>query len=359
MQEILNTLPPWLQGISDHHYLAAGILVIATIVIAKLASWIITATLKAVTGKTATTVDDELIAQLHRPIFLSILFLGLAMATLVAQLPADLTSFVLQIIKTLAIVVWTLFAIRAARILLNWRARHPQSDGMVRPKTLPVFQNLALVLLIALSLYLIFMVWKLDMTAWLASAGVLGIAIGFAAKDTLANLFSGIFILADAPYQIGDFVVLDTGERGEVTHIGLRSTRMLTRDDVEITVPNSIMGNTKIINESGGPYEKYRIRVEVGVAYGTQIDPVRSALLEIAIANPEVCQDPGPRVRFTSFGASSLDLVLLCWVEQPMLRGHVLDALNEAIYNRFMELNIEIPYAKQDLYLKEWPDRPS
>ncbi|MFT5274966.1 MAG: MscS family membrane protein [Cryomorphaceae bacterium] len=86
------------------------------------------------------------------------------------------------------------------------------------------------------------------MTAWLASAGIIGIAVGFAAKDTLANLFSGVFILADSPYKLGDYVVLEDNSRGKVTQISLRSTRMLTRDDVEVTVPNSITGNTKIIN---------------------------------------------------------------------------------------------------------------
>jgi MscS family membrane protein len=82
----------------------------------------------------------------------------------------------------------------------------------------------------------------------LASAGIIGIAVGFAAKDTLANLFSGVFILADSPYKLGDYVVLEDNSRGKVTQISLRSTRMLTRDDVEVTVPNSITGNTKIIN---------------------------------------------------------------------------------------------------------------
>lgn len=357
MQDLTDKLQSWLPTLAEHHYIAAALVIVATIVIAKIADWVITRSLKAVTGKTSTAVDDEIIAQLHRPIFLSIVFLGLAIAVLIAKLPLNIGVIALQVLKTLAIMVWTLFALRGARILLNWRAHHPTRDSVVRPKTLPVFQNLALVGLIALSLYLIFVVWNVDMTAWLASAGVLGIALGFAAKDTLANLFSGIFILADSPYQIGDYVVLDTGERGAVTHIGLRSTRMLTRDDVEITVPNSIMGNTKIINESGGPYEKYRIRVQAGVAYGTKIEAVRNVLLQIASENPQVCDYPEPRVRFRAFGASSLDFELLCWVEQPMMRGRVTDALNEAIYNCFMEQGIEIPYAKQDIYIKQLPTR--
>ena len=105
--------------------------------------------------------------------------------------------------------------------------------------------------------------------------------------------------------------------RGEVTSIGIRSTRLLTRDDVEITVPNSIMGNSKIINEAGGRHEKYRIHVKVGVAYGSDIDKVHDILLDIAKNNGDVCTSPEPRIRFRAFGDSSLDHELLCWVEKP------------------------------------------
>jgi MscS family membrane protein len=228
---------------------------------------------------------------------------------------------------------------------------------MVRPQTRPLFENLGFLIVLAIAGYLLFRSWDIDMTAWLASAGVIGIAVGFAAKDTLANLFSGVFILADAPYKIDDYVVLDSGQRGKVTHIGIRSTRLLTRDDVEITIPNAIMGNTSIINESGGPHEKFRIRVSVGVAYGSDIDKVKEVLMEVAVKEPQVCNDPEPRVRFLLFGASSLDIDLLCWVENPEIRGRVLDVLNTTIYKRFNEEGIEIPYSKQDVYIKEMPGR--
>ena len=92
-----------------------------------------------------------------------------------------------------------------------------------------------LLIAIALGTYMVLQVWSVDVTGWLASAGIVGIAVGFAAKDTLANLFSGVFILADRPYKLGDYVNLSSGERGKVTHIGIRSTRLLTRDDIEIT----------------------------------------------------------------------------------------------------------------------------
>ncbi len=186
----------------------------------------------------------------------------------------------------------------------------------------------------------------------MASAGILGLAISFAAKDTLANLFAGVFILADSPYKLGDFIILDSGERGAVTHIGIRSTRILTRDDVEITVPNSIMGNVKIINESGGPHEKYRIRIKVGVAYGSDVDHVQVVLLDVAQRNAKICKTPAPRARFRALGDSSLDFELLCWVEKPVLRGRVSHALNSEVYKQFLAEGIEIPFPQRDVHIK-------
>jgi len=203
--------------------------------------------------------------------------------------------------------------------------------------------------------YFLFLVWDLDVTGWLASAGIVGIAVGFGAKDTVANFFAGVFILADAPYRIGDFIILDTGERGRVTHIGLRSTRLLTRDDIEVTVPNAVMGNTKIINETGGPHKKERIRIKITCAYGSDIDHVKKVLCETAVHLDGVCTDPEPRVRFRAFGPSGLELELLGWIEEPVLRGRITDALNTEVYRRFNEEKIEIPYLKQDVYIKEMP----
>ncbi|MBT5559210.1 MAG: mechanosensitive ion channel family protein, partial [Proteobacteria bacterium] len=197
--------------------------------------------------------------------------------------------------------------------------------------------------------------WGVDMTAWLASAGIAGIAIGFAAKDSLANLISGVWILADGPYNIGDYVVLDGGERGRVTHIGLRSTRMFTRDYTEVSVPNAVIGNAKIVNESAGINPKYRVRVPVGVSYGSNIDLVEKTLLEVATKSDLICEDPAPICRFRKFGASSVDYEMMGWVEDPELRGRAVHFLNREVYLAFEKLGIEIPYSKQDLYIKSLP----
>ena len=120
--------------------------------------------------------------------------------------------------------------------------------------------------------------WNINVTAIGASLGLFSLAIGLAAKDTLGNLFAGIFIMADSPYKEGDYINLDTGERGYVTTIGLRSTRIMTRDDIEITIPNSVIATTKIVNESGGPHEKERVRVDVDIAYGSDLEKAKNIL---------------------------------------------------------------------------------
>ena len=312
--------------------------------------------------KTSSTIktglfDGQMLERLHRPFFQSILLTGLASATLVLLLPGDIQSLIFALVYTVAIVIWAKALLYLTKTALKHFSEYPDKVKVLNSKTLPLFENIAFIMVIIIAIYYILVNWHIDMTAWLASAGIMGIAVGFAAKDTLANLFAGVFIMADAPYKIGDFVVLDGGERGEITKIGIRSTRLLTRDDIEVTVPNSVMGNTKIINESGGHHEKFRIRVQVGVAYGSDIDQVREVLMNIGVNEPSTCNSPEPRVRFRQFGASSLDFELCCWIEQPVLRGRILDKLNSAVYKAFISEGIEIPYAKQDIYIKEMPER--
>ena len=163
-------------------------------------------------------------------------------------------------------------------------------------------------------------------------------------------------IVVDAPYKTGDYIILDSGERGVVTEIGLRSTRILTRDDIEITVPNGIIGNSTIVNEAGGPPSQHRIRTAVGVAYGSDIDHVIETLEAVADANEDILATPAPRVRFRRFGDSSLDFELLGWIANPADRGRVTHDLNCAVYKAFGTHNIEIPFPQRDLHVRSMPE---
>ncbi len=357
MDNIEQHLAPLLQFFSGQPWLQGAAIIIVTFLFASLISWLIFRILKFLTNKTKSFVDDRLLAIARPPIYYSLLITGFSTGINRMPLSEKLTDYLIFGFKTLGVIIWMIALIRFSKIVLQqlaWGAKN-KNIRLVQPQTLPLFDNLSKLIIVAVAVYVIFQIWGIDMTAWLASAGIVGIAVGFAAKDTLANLFSGVFILADTPYKIGDYVVLDGNQRGKVTHIGLRSTRLLTRDDVEVTVPNSIMGNSKVTNQSGGPHPKFRIRVKVGVAYGTDIDEVEAILMKIADEEPLIVKYPEPRVRFRQFGASSLDFELLGWIENPELRGRALHSLNSKVYKQFNDKGIEIPFAKQDLYIKELP----
>ena len=347
-------LRPIITYLAGQPWLYAAIIFFATFIAASAITWILFKILKKLTSSTKTYIDDKLLDIARTPIYYSLVITGFSTAVKVAPLSDKITDISIHSFKSLGVLIWVIAFIRFSKIVLKQLAWLSKKGRFIQPQTLPLFDNLMKVLIIAVGIYVTFLIWGIDMTAWLASAGIIGIAVGFAAKDTLANLFSGVFILADAPYKIGDYVVLDTG-RGKVTHIGIRSTRFLTRDDVEVTVPNSLVGNSKIINQSGGPHTKFRLRIKIGVAYGSDIDQVREILVEIAKQDELICESPSPRVRFRVFGASSLDFELLGWIEDPELRGKAQDSLNTQIYKRFLAENIEIPYSKHDLYIKETP----
>jgi small-conductance mechanosensitive channel len=340
---------------SDSTYIKAAVALVLALAAAQTIELVIGRNLQKIAKKTNNTIDDKLVSKLHRPLFWTAILLGLVVAASFAKPTQHLEEIIKSVVFSILVFIWMLFALKVSKIILQSISRHSGKYALVSIHTLPLFSNLAAVVIVALAIYFIFHVWHIDMTAWLASAGIIGIAVGFAAKDTLANLFSGVFIMADSFYKLGDYVVIDENVRGKITHMGIRSTRLITRDDVEVTIPNSLMGNSKVVNESGGPHEKYRIRVKLGAAYGSDVDQIDNLLVEIAEAEPEVCEKPEPRVRFRAFGPSSLDLELLAWVDEPELRGKVVHKLIMTIYKRLQQEGIEIPYNKQELFIKEMP----
>jgi MscS family membrane protein len=354
--DITYMIPDWLQPTWDFLAPSPGLLTILLIffayAIGKLARLVITRSMMKVAAKTVSKTDDHLIEYLTRPLVLTTVTLALMMAVSTYHLPQGLQDVTLSILASILLLSWLRAGLRTARLVLELVANNHHRFELIQERTIPLFDMTIKMLLVGFGAYVLLMIWGINPTAWLASAGVIGIAVGFAAKDSLANLFSGIFIVADAPYKIGDYIVLDTGERGKVTNLGMRSTRLLTRDDVEVTVPNAVIANAKIINESGGPWVKHRIRIPVGVAYGSDVDEVCDVLDKVATSHPEVVKQPAPRVRMRAFGASSLDFELLAWIDHPEKRGRIRHDLLKNVYKAFGQNNIEIPFPQTDIHVK-------
>jgi MscS family membrane protein len=338
--------------ITGSTYLNALIIFAAFALIAKVIDFVITRLFKALARLSRTELDDRVIAAIHRPLFLTVVIIGAMQAVKYIGPSPEAMFYTTGALYTVLAFLWVVTVIRMSNILIeNALGKIADITGLGKD-VIPLIENVWKVVVIAAGIGVMLRVWKLDITPLLASAGIAGVAVALAAKDTLANFIGGISIFVDRPYKIGDYIVLAGRERGEVMEIGIRSTRIKTRDDVMISIPNSIIANSQITNESA-PVPSYRIRIPIGVAYGSDIDMVEKILLDIATANDNVIIEDPPRVRFREFGESSLNFELLCWIKEPALRGLTQHELNSAIYKAFNASGIRIPFPQRDVHLRK------
>ncbi len=191
-----------------------------------------------------------------------------------------------------------------------------------------------------------------DLSSFKVVAGALSLGIGFGLQNIVNNFISGLIILAERPIQMGDRVDLGSAV-GRVTRIGARSTSVLTNDNIIIIVPNAEFVSNRVTNWTLVD-SKVRFSIPIGVAYGSDVRVVERLLLEAAAANPHVLKDPAPSANLQEFGNSAINFLLRVWssdlVHSPeRLRSQ----LNFAIWDKFKQAGIEIPFPQSELHVKE------
>lgn len=188
----------------------------------------------------------------------------------------------------------------------------------------------------------------IDLTALNVLAGAVGIGLGFGLQNIVNNFISGLIILFERPIKVGDRIVVGEVE-GDVTHIGGRSTTVVTNDNISIIVPNSNVITENVINWSHND-RKVRFKIPVTVAYGTDIEQLERLLLQVAADCPDVLEEPSPGTRLMAFGDYGLQYELRVWSTTLIHRkGVLISKLNRAIYTAFREQGIEIPYPRLDV----------
>lgn len=206
-------------------------------------------------------------------------------------------------------------------------------------------------LILVVGFYLAIQNAGIDLSSLAVVAGAIGVGLGFGLQNIISNFISGIIILAERPIAIGDRVEVG-GVAGHVAKISLRSTTVVTNDNISIIVPNSQFISETVTNWSHGD-PKVQMRIPVGVAYGSDTDKVKEALLAVAKEHPKVLAEPPPAVFFIEFGDSSLNFELGVWT-QEMVRSprRFRSDLNFAIDRKFRETGIEIPFPQRDLHVR-------
>ncbi|MGH7973246.1 MAG: mechanosensitive ion channel family protein [Limisphaerales bacterium] len=205
--------------------------------------------------------------------------------------------------------------------------------------------------ILVLGIYLSLQAVGINLSSLAFLAGALGVGVGFGLQNIVSNFVSGLIILAEQPIALGDRIEV-SGISGRVTEINLRSTTVMTSDNICIIVPNSDLVTSHVVNWSHGD-PKVRVRLPVGVAYGTDVEKLRKILLEVAEANPDILRQPAPEVLFVGYGDSSINFELGVWsvvmLDKPL---RFKSNLYYAIHKKLEENQVEIPFPQRDLHLR-------
>ncbi len=193
----------------------------------------------------------------------------------------------------------------------------------------------------------------INVMPFVAGAGVAGIAIGFAAKDTLSNLIAGVLLIVDRPFEIGDRIEVwsapaGSATWGDVVDIGLRATKIKTTDNIVIIIPNNEIMKRDIVNYTISS-TKIRVRINIGVAYDTDIEKAKDLINSVAGTLPWVSKEPPPKVVVRNFGESSVDLQLRVWIDNARKRMDTISSITDKVKETFDKHGIEIPYPKRDI----------
>jgi len=197
---------------------------------------------------------------------------------------------------------------------------------------------------------------------FIAGAGVLGLAIGFAAKDTLSNLIAGVLLIIDRPFEIGDRIEVWTAPSGSATwgdviDIGIRATKIKTTDNIVIIIPNNEIMKRDIINYTIIS-SKIRVRINIGVAYATDLSKAKEVILDIADGIEWIAKNPKPKVVVRVFGESSVDLQVRVWIKDARKRMDTISEMTDRVKEAFDRQGIEIPYPKRDIVITHRQENP-
>jgi small-conductance mechanosensitive channel len=329
------------------------------VLVAWLIKWILRTGGRRLTAKTSAIVDDRILEILiDRMLWLGVV-LGISFAfdelRKLAGRPSETTlrflGYADGIIYVCIVAVLTLIIIRISDTALR-HAIERRTASHFHEGALPLVNRVVSIIIAVIALIVILNRFGQDVSSLVVSLGVGSLAIALAAQDTIANMIAGFVIMIDKPFRTGDRIQLATGEAGDVYEIGLRSTKVLDFDNNLIITPNAELIKGKIVNYSY-PEIVVRVMVQVGVAYGTDLDQARQIMIKLARLHPHVTSDPAPEVFVIDLADSSILLRLVARTDDFRNKFVVETSLREEIYKAFTTHGIEIPFPQRVLHVHQ------
>lgn len=268
---------------------------------------------------------------------------------LAGEFRVELLRFALQLVIALAVMAAFLLVYLAVRTALRPVFERSRLEADVRH----LLEAVAKYTILGFGAILALDQLGFNITSLLAGLGVAGLALGFAAKDTLANFIAGVTILWDRPFRVGDRVEAD-GEFGQVKKITLRSTRIHTNDNRVVIIPNQNIANNKIINHT--MQASLRLVIRFGISYESDIGRAREAVLELLRGDERVRERPAPEVVVTELAESSVNLALRFWLKNPHHEVPLEFEYLERVKQSLDAAGIRIPYPHLSLMVERMPE---
>ena len=219
--------------------------------------------------------------------------------------------------------------------------------------------------LVGVALWIVLVLLGIDflgisLTALTVFSGAFGLAVGFGLQKTLGNLISGIIMLMDRSIKPGDVIAVGNGSDktvGQVNRIGIRAVSVITRDQIEYLIPNELLMTSTVENWSFSTRD-VRLKVPVGIAYGSDVELAEKLMLQAVHATERVHSDPAPSVWLHSFGDSAIQFEIQLWIDDPEAGvGNIRSDVLKRIWLLFKEHGVQLPYPQRDIHVKEWPTR--
>lgn len=334
------------------------IIVVGAFILAQILAFLLDK-LAGFASKTETNLDDEIIRYLERPLKLIVILTGVYYAIRYAAPAMTINGISInQIFVVIAILVGAYVLVRTVKAILNWYVEEisHKTKAVIDDTIFRFVNKISALIIYAIAILVVLDKLGIEIGPMLAGLGLVGLAIALALQDTLSNFFSAVYIAADRPVKLGDYIKLESGQEGYVEDIGWRSTRIRTLPNNIIIVPNSKLSQS-ILTNYNNPAPEMSVIVQVAVSYGSDLKKVEKVTLDVA----KQCQktidgaidDFEPFVRYHTFGNSSINFSVILraktFVDKYMLAHEFVKALKE----RYNKENIEIPFPQRDVHMKK------
>jgi len=311
-------------------YIKAVIFFFAVFGILKLVFFIIERYIHKLVSKTKTNVDDIIFRALGKPILYIILLASLNTTFSILPITPETFNVIDNIIKSLIVIVIALPAVKIIDILIGFWA--------------------------IVAFLLILRVWDINITPLLASLGIAGLAVALALQDTFSNFFSAVYITADRPVKVGDYIELENGLKGYVEDVGWRSTRLRTLPNNSIIIPNNKLAQS-ILTNYDAPKPEMSIVIPVGVSYNSDLEKVEKVTVDVAkkvLGSVEGgVADFEPFIRYKEFGDSSINFSVILRVKNFVNQYLVMHEFIKALKKRYDKEGIDIPFPQRDVHMKK------